>query len=271
MNVYIEYVIIDNFVLDYLLLKLTFLIKKSYVFKRGIIIGASVGTLFAIVIPLINCAEPVLFCIKILSATIMLLCSAKFKSFRSFFTTFNLLLLLTFAFGGAFYLLFDFINCKYTFLYGTTDALLPLGLVLGTAMLLYKVFYDFFCKIYKNKLIYPFVRKCKIVHNGQQITLNGFIDSGNQIIYNNFYSVCVASKQLVNKLLTCGFLQDAEIGETYITTVSGKTKIKIFEFDYLEIYSCDKTNIIKGVKIGILQNATSLSDDYDLILSADCI
>ena len=89
-------------------------------------------------------------------------------------------------------------------------------------------------------------------------------------MYNNFYSVCIAGKRLVNQLLNQGFLQDGAVGEMKINTVSGESKIKIFEFDFLEIYSNKNVNIIKGVKIGVLQNAITLSEDYDLILSSEC-
>ncbi len=270
MKVYIEYVIIDNFMLDYLLLKLTFTAKKCTLIKHGLLFGAFVGSIFAVIMPLINLPEIVLFFIKILSGVIMLLCTAKFKNFSSFFSAFNLLLILTFAFGGAIYAFFTFINVNYSIIFNTSEVF-PLGLVLGLSMVVYKALYKFFCKFYHNKLIYPFVRECKIIHKGRSICINGFIDSGNQLVFNNFYSVCVAGKRLVNQLLNQGFLQEGAIGEMKISTVSGESKIKIFEFDFLEIYSNENVNIIKGVKIGVLQNAITLSEDYDLILSSECV
>lgn len=268
MNVYIEYVIIDNLVLDYLLLKLTFTASKGCVKKGGFINGAMLGTFFAILMPFINLPNAILFFIKIISGMLMLLVCAKFKNILQFFKLFSVFLLLTFAFGGAIYGIFSLLNLNYSILYNTAS-IFPVGLILIISAVIYKMLYRFFCVLYQNKLIYPFVRRCEIIHNGQKIYCSGFIDSGNQLVYKNFNGVCIASKKLVNNLLNVGFLCQKPKGEMILNTVSGKTTVKIYEFDKLVIYYNDKPNIIYGVNIGVLSNAIELSEQYDLILSGE--
>ena len=268
MKVYVEYVLIDNFVLDYLLLKLTFIAKKGVLKKHGLLVGALFGSFTAILLPLVNLPNILLLAIKIFSGIGILLCAARFKNILQLLKFFNVFCLLTFSFGGAIFAIFSLIGVDYSILYSSGEVF-PIGVILVLAVIVYKLLFSFFCSLYQNKLIYPFVRRCEILHNGHKIVCNGFIDSGNQIVYGNFYSVCIASKSLARNLVFQGLIGENLVGEICINTVSGKTQLKIFEFEKLMIYSSSKVNIIKDVKIGILQNAIELSEDYDLILTHD--
>ena len=66
MKVYIEYVLIDNFVIDYLLLKATFAVT-GYPYSKGrLFLCAFLGSLFALLYPLIPVGEPFITISKIL-------------------------------------------------------------------------------------------------------------------------------------------------------------------------------------------------------------
>ena len=83
MNVYVEFVIIDNFVFDYLLLLLTFYKDRKQINKR-IIISSLFGTVFALVFPLLNLHELILFALKILLAFSMVAIAGKFITFKEY-------------------------------------------------------------------------------------------------------------------------------------------------------------------------------------------
>jgi len=268
MEVYIEYVIIDNFLLDYLLLKLTFLTKKGILYKNGLYYGAILGTVVSVLLPLITLPKIFLFLIKVLHGILMLLVSAKFNSFKQLIISFNMLLCLTFVFGGVIYGLLGLLQIEYSFIYGTASAF-PLGVIILIAVIIYKACYRFFVALFEKKLIYPFIRECELYFEGQKIAFTGLIDSGNQIIYDRFNSVCIASSRLSKRLKQQGFLQSDELGNLQVRTIGGRGKIHLYRFDYIKIYFKDKVNIIKQPIIGIGDGEINLSEQYDLILSAE--
>ena len=268
MNVYVEFVIIDNFVFDYLLLLLTFYKDRKQINKR-IIISSLFGTVFALVFPLLNLHELILFALKILLAFSMVAIAGKFITFKEYILQVNKFILLTFLFGGIIYGVYSLFGLEYSFLYGTTNSFLPLGLMILTAIILYFSGVKLFCRFFEKKLIYPFVCKCKLYKNGQEITVNGFIDSGNSLLYNGCESVCIASGELVKKIYLSSFLEGESCGIITANTIAGSCKIKVYEIDLMKIYSVNKKNIIYKVKLGIPQRYMTFSDDYQLILPAD--
>lgn len=267
MEVYLEYVIIDNFLFDYMLLKLAHIKRSSSIFKGGIFYGATIGTVVAIFIPLIQIPTLLLFLIKIALGFLMLLVSAKFNSLKQLLSTYIKFVALTFVFGGAIYAVLGFLKIDYSTLY-KSYTIVPLSLIILLAVSIYRCCFKFFCTLYEKRLIYPFVRECELQNRGKSIDIVGLIDSGNQLIYNNFTSVCIAGERLVNRLKECDLLGES-IGSIEVRTVSGRCEILLYKFESIKIYLHGKSNIIEGPIIGIGTQAINLSEEYDLILSAE--
>lgn len=267
MEVYIEYVIIDNFLLDFLLLKLALVKKRTSIYKGGLYYGSAIGTLVAIILPLVKMPTILLLIIKTFLGIIMLLCSANFHSFKELISAYIRFLVLTFAFGGAIYAILGFFKIDYAVLY-KSYSMLPVGLIILFAVILYKAFYKFICSLYESHLIYPFVRECELMIGDKRMDVTGLIDTGNQLIYDDFYSVCIAGERLVKRLEMGGFLGE-ETGRIEVKTVSGKCEILLYRFDRIKIYYNGKVNIIERPLIGIGEKQINLSEEYDLILSAE--
>lgn len=271
MTVYIEYVIIDNFVFDYVLLLLTLKSKAKEIVKRRVVLSASFGTFFAIIFPLLSFNEIILFGLKILIAFCMIAIADKFDDFRDYFLKVNKFLFLTFSFGGIIYGFMSLVGLKYDFLYTTTNSVIPLGIMIICAITLYFVFVNFFKKLFEKKLILPFTCRCVLFFDGQKLATTGFIDTGNNLIYDGEEGVNIADSRLVNELMICGFFERLPYGYITVNTVSGVSNVKIYQIDRLEIYFGNKRNTFYKVKIGIPEKAFVLSEEYKLILSPEYI
>ena len=95
MTVYIEYVLIDNLVIDFLLLKATFALT-SIDYKRGrLFLCAFLGAIIALIYPLIH-IKIVSTLIKVLSGFLLTALAVKYKNKKSYFI--NTAIFFTFTF-----------------------------------------------------------------------------------------------------------------------------------------------------------------------------
>lgn len=271
MVVYIEYLFVDNFIFDYLLLCLTLRKKTERRKKYRIFISSFFGSIVTLLFPYLNLNKFLLFLMKVSLAFCMIALACKYNNFKEYILCVNFFVLLTFIFGGVISGLLSLLEIDYYFLYGSSNGIVPLGLMLLIGILLYTLCEKGFKRLFEKKLIYPFVRKCVLYKNGLKIKTVGFIDSGNTLRYNGEESVCIAGDKLVENIYIQGFFENEECDCMMIDTVSGKSIIKIYEIDKLEIYFNDKKNTIYNVKIGIPSNALKLGEDYQLILSSEFI
>ena len=268
MNVYVEYVIVDNFIFDYILLALTLKGGSCNVNKKRILLACVFATFFAVIFPFIKFHELILFGLKIVLAFSTVALAGRFATFKEYFLKVNKFLLLTFLFGGAIYGIFSLIEIDYNFLYGTSNGLIPLGVLLALAFLLYGVFNKVIAKLFQKRLIYPFVCECVLYCKGQILRTKAFLDSGNHLVFNSCYPVCIVSTALAKRLVISGIIEGEEIGRISINTVAGNSNVKIYEIERMQIYFGNKANIYYNVKIGISESGLNLSEDFHLILSA---
>lgn len=269
MTVYVEYVIIDNFIFDYFLLSLALKNSNERQNKKRILLGAGFGTVMAIVFPMLKLHELLLLGLKVILACLMVAISGKFMSFKEFFKKVNKLVFLTFFFGGAIYGALSLLELEYSFLYTTSNSLIPLGVLIGAGYLLYVGCNRLFNKLFERKMIYPFVCECVLYGKGQILKTRGFLDTGNHLLYHKTFPVCFASTELAKKLIISGIVEGSAVERMLIKTVSGEAYVKIYEIERMQIYFGDKANIYYNVKIAVSEKGLRLSDDFHLILSAN--
>lgn len=269
MEVYVEFAILDNFVMDYLILKLTLCgcpIKSG---GKRVVIAALLGTVFAVYLPLLDLSRACLLIFKVAFGPVMVVVAAEFQSFKNYCLRTILLFLITFAFGGTIYGFAGLFGVEYDAVNNVYAGSPPLFLLLGGAAVCYLVLYKAFSLLYKKKSVAPFLRKCVLYSGEHKLRVNAFIDSGNGIIYKNFYSVCVADASLSAKMEKCGFLQGRLIGSTSVRTATGNGKINIYELDRIKVLYGENENIILNAKIGVVDSHIDFDGDFSLILPSD--
>lgn len=267
MTVYIEYVIIDNFIIDFLLIKSSFKIAKIKSNLLRQIISASVGTAFAIIVPFFNLNGVFNVIVKVLAGFFIVFVGGKYISFKSYFTALFFFFLWTFISGGLIIALFNLADIDYSVYYSINyNSFMPIGISVLLVFLSTKIATKVISELVKYKKITTFIYKCEIEINKTKIKTKGFLDSGNNL-YDDLTGlpIIMASKSFVKTLLENKALPN-KYRNLEIMTVNGVNEVKIFNIEKLMIYNGAKVNIYNNVLVGISSVNFCYDNSYELLL-----
>lgn len=242
MIVYVEYVLLDNGILDMLLAYLCRLILRQKPTRWRIILSAAVGT--CLVFPFLF-ITPVwarlLYKIAVLAAVCIPL-SDSAKSLRKNMVVYTVL---SCVFGGVFYLLSDTSFTLQPGVVSTTGGVV--GLTAGGIII----------ALYLIRQIRGLIKegyhkrhhvKVQLVNGKQFAFVNGFFDSGNTAVGTNGKGIVFLSPKL-----------QPVIGETPccdqvdIRTVGGRSVLQLHKLDCVKIYCNGVVNTINQVNIAYSQ------------------
>ena len=259
MIVYIEYVIVNNFIIDLLLLISTFLITGKSVKKLRIVLSSLFASVFSLIFPLINLPNPLIILLKILLAILILVVACTFSSKREVYIHLVVFIVLTMFSGGGIYFIYNF-----------------LGVNINSELVIATVFIPSFFLLTIIKRVITFVYKRKNVENSsyvvslkigsKKIEVKGFLDTGNNVYYQD-NPVVICSKKVVSE-----FFKDASfykrLKEIEISTVNGKSKNYVIKLDTFEVLTKGYDNIYNNVWLMI---SSQNSIGTDLIIHPDLI
>lgn len=179
MKIYLDYVFFINFIFDFILLYTTKIILKRNVKITRIILGSFVGT-FSIVILFISMPSLIFFISKMLFGLIMVIITFKFKDIKYTLNNFFYLMILSIILGGFLY----FLNIEAGYehvglVFYKTGKTLDIFILLLSSILLF-IILSKKIKKYKNKI--SCYKKVKIFLDDKTILLNGYIDTGNNLV-----------------------------------------------------------------------------------------
>ncbi len=265
MEVYIEYVAINNFIIDYMLVSLTRKSMKLPYKRVYVCLAALIGALFAIVTPLLKMNAAFTFITKFFEGALIILISGKFTNFRAYVRSFYLFLFFTFAFGGAVFGAFYLSGASYDVFMRTSPEELTLTVILLIVFALYFITGKVVGKLYKKSEITNFIRKCEFTVGGKTYIANGFLDSGNRLRYKN-EPIIIVSQKLSEKLLKDGAFSGVIPRFAGISTIAGERLIKVYKISRIKIYNGKTENIIDNVMLGMTERGVRCGGEYDLIL-----
>lgn len=257
MQTYVEYVILDNLIIDYMLLKCTyFVLHKKNVFW-WLFFFSIIGSVFATIFPLLKINGIFNVLVKITFMFLYVFLFSRCKSLKEYIKYLMTFITLTFVCGGAVFGLNSIFNTKNSY----TIYNIPVGITILIVYLILKIALLLFDYFYRKKDIIPYIRKC-IAQNGKvSIELDGFIDTGNNT-YDNFGTPLVfCGKNTAKKLINL----KTKIENISIQTVTGKSFVKSFFIDNLQIIDKPIINIT-NVKVAVIENGRIADNECDLIL-----
>lgn len=253
MTVYIEYVLIDNFAIDYMLLKATFLLTGKRTKKGRLLFCAIFGGVFALLYPLMNLNGILLTLLKILFGLLLVFLSAKFENGKNYFINALVFFCLTFSLGGCIIGVFEIFNLDYS-------AEISVALMFLPAFVMIYIVTAIFRFIYKRKEIETLTYDCELTLEDKKISVRGFIDTGNGL-YNGESPVIVCNKSLFLRLVGDRF---PKLEKMEISTVAGKSKLIILKLTTLKIFIGQEVNIFSNVTLGVASK--SIGNGYEVIL-----
>lgn len=272
MEVYIEYAIIDNMIIDLLILSLTSKITRLNVGKTRLLLTALFGTIVAMVSPLLSGIFLVLS--KILCGLLMPLMILKEPKMKSYITATLSFLLITAMFGGTCLGLCFLLNINYKIENGLLMIKsFPVGLAVFIAVVMYYIIKNLIQHFYSQKRLAKFLYKVTLFLNDKHISTTGFLDSGNKLIDSaTNIPITLVDFEVFNQL-TDVKLSDvllkkydkiplSNLHEVEMKSLSKSSKIMVFEID----------NILIDESINIDKALIGLSVvDFKSNLNANCI
>lgn len=276
MEVYIEFVIIDNLIINYILLSLVSTTLKLNAKKSLILLSSLIGMMVAIFLPLITINEVALIVIKFVLGLVMVAIIKKPKNVIIFVLSFVLFLSFTFAMGGMCFGIMFMLNVNSTFSGVIINSFeIPVSLFVLLGILYLNIMLKLIKTIRRKFVFSNFYYDVKITNNSTSLHLNGFLDSGNQIEcegngvvvinYSSFlklYPGIDYQKLIMGNLKNCG-LKNAKF--INVGSAANCGKMLVFNVDELEIMANNKILKLNNAKLGLSKNR--FGGDFDCLLS----
>lgn len=264
MIVYIEQVLIDNFIINFLILLCLGFVFRVKLKKVNLIISSLLGSVISLLMPIFSLNNIISFIIKILLSLSMISLIKRYKTLSEFLLYYLTFILLTFLFGGAcLFLLLSFDKNFNVNNYNSYS--LPLGVIVLIIFFISLLIKNIFKNIYKRKKLNSFIYKIKLFNNNKCDEILGYLDSGNFLNDNlTKKPITIVDFNSLKNLLVDINITDILFNRTdklnkyfknvHLQTVSSinkGSKILIIEIEKLEIYSENKMNIINNACIGL--------------------
>lgn len=275
MEVYIEYVILDNLIINSILIYLTLITTRTKINKYRLMTSSVVGTIFAIIMPLISISSVLLFLLKLLVGLVIVLIFSKME-IRKIMINYFLFMSYTFLMGGfcfgILYFLKANVNINGLIIYNFN---VPVSLIILT-IFIYFLILKKFIKYRKNivNLSYP----VEVVKDKITLKLSGFLDTGNQVYDENGKPIVVISlKSFLGaypnisliKVLTCNITNYDLKNSKYMTIASSfaTSKMLTFKCDKIKITLDHSIKEFKDVTIGV--SNSNFNKKFDCILHSE--
>lgn len=279
MKVYLEVAIIDNLTINCLILSLTGKLFKTEKNKALIFLSSLVGTIFALIFPLIKASNALLLLLKILLGICMVAIALKPKSVKDLIFKFLMFLAFTFLLCGLILAVYECFGIDVNnIVLMSSSSVFPVSIFVFFVFVFFKLskkiittFFSF-SKILKNKL------QVRIYEKNKAFNLSAIFDSGNLLVDEKTrLPVCVISGNAFKKIYSSISLTDLILKKEtglndahyihFSTVSSGKSSMLVFKPQKLEILLGGKWQQ-REIAIGISISQFSAKTAFDLLLNA---
>ena len=255
MVVYVEYVLIDNFLIDYLLLKGTFSITNTKTTKTRLFICSGLGCVFALLYPLICKNNLIQLVVKLLFGLVLVRFGIKDFCTRKLYVCSLVFLCYTFLVGGAIFGVGYLTGIDFTTEFSIALLTMPVFVVYKCCSMVIRY-------AYRKRHIVTRTYKVKVLFNRKSILADGFLDTGN-LLYDGDNPVILCTKSFAEKFFVSGG-SIPKIKFISVETVNGISQKPSFKIEQLEILNEDKKNIFNNVTMCVVQDSAIL--DGEIIL-----
>ncbi len=274
MYVYVEQVLIDNVVIDYILLSLVQIVFRSTSPKRRLWLASIVGGVTAVFYPYLAFNIWLINAYKILTAVIMLVVAFRFSK-RYLIIHMLTLCAFTYVLGGLCTAFIDNVLVAGGVI--SYRAKVPFGVTIGLVLLWYEAFKRLLVVLMKKVKSNTNIYTVRISYQGKHIRAQSFYDSGNHLsdtatlepisIINNqlFFDITDISMECYLRrdytaLPDCKYVD--------MCTLNGKSRILTFRVDKLEILTANTTLTYDNIRLGVSHNNFN-DKNYSMILNSE--
>ena len=277
MEVYAEYVILDNFVIDFCIIYAVLKTLGIKIKKWRIFFACFIGTAIALILPVFTLPAIAAFFLKLTLSLIMVFIYAKYSSKRKFVYSLILFYTYTFIMGGACIGILYLISAEFSIESSINyNSALPLGLIIfiifGYVYLILLIARFF----KKRKDVINFIYNAEIFYKGKNQEIKAFLDSGNRLYYKDLPVVVINLKTALNliDLEEIDFLLNfnKNFESVIFSDISGKQKkMPVLFSDKIDIFINGQPISFLNVPLAISFKGFSDLEKYDALLHPNLI
>lgn len=231
-EVFIEYAIADNFIMDYILLRQTAVVTATPYKKGRIALCSALGTTFAIILPLFSINAVLAFFLKLSCGAAIAFGAVNHSSVRSYLKYFNVFLLFTFLLGGGVAAAFYFAGIKLDKGAYIQAGSLPAGVTLLAGFLLVAGVKTLMKKSLEVVSRAGETMPLKIKAEGKVFEVSAFFDSGNTVKEERSgLPVIFLTQKAFDKISLK--IHPVKTGKVYFTSAGGYVKRDVYRTDYV--------------------------------------
>lgn len=297
MYVYVEYLLIENIIINFIILYVTEKITRTKTSKLRLFIASLVGSLYTLIVFFPNLQFMGRFLIKISVSILILIIAFNPERFKEFLKQLSTFYLISFAFAGTTIGIFYILNNKLTisnFSFKDHNELMKfLILGIGLAVILIR-------SILKNNWIKLNQKNCltdvTINLNNKKAHLRALIDTGNSlkepisqkpVIIAEYSALKAILPELVKKV----YSENKELDLNYVANIMEKLgdqiKLRLIPFkslgnengiligfvpDSIDIYFDDETReMTDDIVVAIYNNKLTMDEEYNGLLHPEIL
>lgn len=274
MEVYIEYVMLDNLVINWLIMVSTLLLMKKKPIKKRLLLADLVATCTSIIMPWITLQTWAMFGYKMVIGAVLVSIFSTYRTPKEYCMTFFMFFTMTFVFGGLCYGIIAMLQLDTSM-----SGILVWGFELPMSIFFIAVvLYGWltikiikYCKKREpiDKMYYDLI----LYQNGKKVSCKGFLDTGNKLKSKNNSGLLIIGLATFCKLYDHINYMDLCQGQTPIQdsyyidvkAVGNSSKMLVTTIDKVEIFSASQVTTITHKDIGI---AMTNFKEFDCILGS---
>jgi len=281
MTIYVEYLVLDNFITSYLSLIVSGYLTKISIKKFNVILASTIFTAFALILPLLNINLFISILTKILILLLMCLIVLKGNEYKSKLTVFLFVCItLNLIIYAILSIIAKLLGGEFSF--GVYYLDFPISAVLLCVYLYFKILLKYFSRLKRSYEIDNYIYEVEIQYNQKSVKLKAFLDSGNSL-FDTIYNLPIAVIQIENLTSIIGEAdalcllmgKKCENIETlhyieYYTASSKRAKMPVFKLDKMNI---QKNGQIKSVDcmLGVSFAKITNGINYDMLIGLKMI
>lgn len=281
MDVYIEDVFIDNFLIDFVILFVTSKVLRLDTKIWHISLCACVGVGLALLNMLFSLSGLPLFLYKFLCGALIVLCLVPKAKPLKYITTYTTFLFLTFLVGGA-CLAISFTFGQKTLITETGEISynlsLPLGVVMAIVCLTSWLVVQLIRHLKQKLARTDFTFNAVITLNNKTVKTKAFLDTGNTLCdphnfqpilflcYKDFQKICnvpltqILMRKNIAELPNCHYLSVNTVG-------NNSNKMLVFNVDKITLTQEKQSFVIKNAMVGLTFTNLQKNLDAGLLLN----
>ncbi len=277
MIIYVDVLIITNFIINYFLFKITQIFSSGFYDKKRLIISSFIGALFSLIVLIELNNFFISISVKIIAIVVSVLIAFGFNNKYYFLKNFLSLLLANFILYGFLAFIKDnnVIVLKNTIIYLNIN---PVLLVIS--VLFIWVVITVFNIFFNEKLLEEDI-KIKLILNNKEVVLSAFYDTGFKIkdIINNKNVILIDFNKIKNiisdenKNIIENFFNNNEIKNTKIitpifySTINGEGMIPAIKADNIYIIQKENEKEIKNCLLALSKE--KMSNEVEVIIGKE--